>query len=141
MRLVTPLLVGAVLTTAACGGGMEPSAQPPQHKAPARKIHACARAWHCGTPLNESDLPDAFFGWPEVQAIYRSGDSFVVYTSLPENSYGRAVGICRSVFEDLVGEGAEERRHQRAIGRGTSNFGSVSDRCEPRLRMHAGLDG
>jgi hypothetical protein len=42
----------------------------------------CARAWHCGQPLSAVDLPDAFLAWPQVTAIYKNGNNYVIYTTL-----------------------------------------------------------
>lgn len=55
--------------------------------------------------LSSDDLPDAFYGWPELQRAYRNGRRFDVYTSLGDGQTNLAVRLCDSVFGDLIGNG------------------------------------
>ena len=95
------LMIVAIGGLSGCGGSS--SHKSSSHKPAVPKSHVCQAAWHCGHPFGTNKLLSTFDVWPEVRAVYRNGNSFVVYTSLSANSYGRAVDICDTVFEDLMG--------------------------------------
>ena len=95
------LLLAGILGISGCGGS---SHQKPLHIASATPPEqTCEAAWHCGSQLTENDLIGTFNTWPEVQSVYRNGNSYVVYTNLGKGSYSRAVDVCDTVFEDLLG--------------------------------------
>ena len=44
--------------------------------------------------------------WPQVDAVYRNGASFTVYTTLGPRDFGRGIDVCNTVVEDVVPEAA-----------------------------------
>jgi hypothetical protein len=104
-RLAIALL--ACLLLAGCGGSGGGSAKRTAATTSDASTGGCARAWHCGQPLSADDLPDAFLAWPQVKAIYKNGNNYVIYTTLGTGDYSTARDVCTSAFSDLFADGIE----------------------------------
>jgi hypothetical protein len=63
----------------------------------------CNTAWHCGKPISASDLALMRGAFPTVNAIYRNGESYYIYTSLATTSHIAAIDVCNAFFAKVIG--------------------------------------
>jgi hypothetical protein len=108
LRVAYLVALGAGVALVAGCGGNEKGASRPDATSPS----GGAASGPCGTPASPasclartaSDLPDAFYAWPQMKRIFRNGRRFDVYTTLRDSQEATAVKICDTVFEDVAGQ-------------------------------------
>jgi hypothetical protein len=94
-------VLSAALLAGGCGGQGGFGSQTATTATVARTV--CKTAWHCGARIAASDLALMRAAFPTVNAIYRNGESYYIYTSLPTTSYTAAVDVCNAFFAKVIG--------------------------------------
>jgi hypothetical protein len=104
LKLVGTLVVALVLLASACGDSKHHASAVSTETSSTSEIPSLCRAPSPSCrELTETDLPDPFIGFPEIQHAYQNQRRFDVYTSLGTAKTELAFRICTSVLGDLLG--------------------------------------